>query len=113
MLFSCQVVSNSVTPRTAACWGFPAPHHLLEFAQVHVHWISDTIQPYHPLKALHNPYNLNFYIKHLKSWSLLFFKKYIELLLFKKNLKFIIFNELKIQKYFKVMFIILNPHMLF
>ena len=25
------------------------PHHLPEFAQVHVHWISDTIQPSHPL----------------------------------------------------------------
>ena len=25
--------------------GFPAPHRLLEFAQVHVHWIGDAIQP--------------------------------------------------------------------
>ena len=29
--------------------GLPAPHYLLEFAQVHVHWISDAIQPSHPL----------------------------------------------------------------
>jgi len=29
--------------------GFPVPHHLPEFAQVHVHWISDTIQLSHPL----------------------------------------------------------------
>ena len=29
--------------------GFPVPHHLLEFAQVHIHWIGDTIQPSHPL----------------------------------------------------------------
>ena len=29
--------------------GFHVPHHLLEFAQVHVHLISDTIQPSHPL----------------------------------------------------------------
>ena len=29
--------------------GFPVPHHLPEFAQVHVHWISDAIQPSHPL----------------------------------------------------------------
>ena len=27
--------------------GFPFPHHLPEFAQVHVHWISDAIQPSH------------------------------------------------------------------
>ena len=29
--------------------GFPVPYHLPEFAQVHVHWISDPIQPCHPL----------------------------------------------------------------
>ena len=28
---------------------FPVLHHLLEFAQTHVHWVSDTIQPSHPL----------------------------------------------------------------
>ena len=27
----------------------PVPHHLLEFAQVHIHCISDAIQPSHPL----------------------------------------------------------------
>ena len=29
--------------------GLSAPHHLLKFAQVHVHCISDAIQPSHPL----------------------------------------------------------------
>jgi len=29
--------------------GLPVPHHFLEFAQVHVHYISDAIQPSHPL----------------------------------------------------------------
>ena len=29
--------------------GFPVPHHLPEFAQVRVHWISDAIQTSHPL----------------------------------------------------------------
>ena len=29
--------------------GLPVPHHLLEFAQVHVHFIGDAIQPSHPL----------------------------------------------------------------
>ena len=28
--------------------GFHVPHHLLEFAQVHVHWIGDAIRPSHP-----------------------------------------------------------------
>ena len=29
--------------------GFPVLHHLLEFAQTHVHQVSDSIQPSHPL----------------------------------------------------------------
>jgi len=29
--------------------GFPVPHHLLEFAQVHVHCIRDAVQASHPL----------------------------------------------------------------
>ena len=29
--------------------GFPVLHYLPEFAQIHVHWISDTIQLPHPL----------------------------------------------------------------
>jgi len=29
--------------------GFPVLHYLLEFAQTHVHWVGDAIQPSHPL----------------------------------------------------------------
>ena len=29
--------------------GIPIPHHLQKFAQVHVHWVGDAIQPSHPL----------------------------------------------------------------
>ena len=29
--------------------GFPVLHHLPEFAQTHVHWVGDAIQPSHPL----------------------------------------------------------------
>ena len=29
--------------------GFPVLHYLLEFVQAHVHWVSDAIQPSHPL----------------------------------------------------------------
>ena len=29
--------------------GLPVPHHLPEFAQVHIHWIGDAIQLSHPL----------------------------------------------------------------
>ena len=34
-------------PMDCSTPGFPVPHHLPEFAQVHVHWISDAIQPSH------------------------------------------------------------------
>ena len=29
--------------------GFPVLHYLSEFAQTHVHWVSDAMQPSHPL----------------------------------------------------------------
>ena len=31
--------------------GFPVLYYLLEFAQTHVHWVSDAIQPSHPLSS--------------------------------------------------------------
>ena len=31
--------------------GFPVHHQLLELAQTHVHWVSDTIQPSHSLSS--------------------------------------------------------------
>ena len=35
--------------------GLPILHHLLEFAQTHVHWVGDAIQPSHPLSSLFPP----------------------------------------------------------
>ena len=31
--------------------GFSVLHHLLEFAQIHVYWVCDAIQPSHPLSS--------------------------------------------------------------
>ena len=31
--------------------GFPVLHYLPEFAQTHVHWVGDAIQPSHPLSS--------------------------------------------------------------
>ena len=31
--------------------GLPVLHYLLEFAQTHVHWVTDAIQPSHPLSS--------------------------------------------------------------
>ena len=40
--------------------GFPVLHHLPKFAQTHVHWVGDTIQPSHPLSPPSPPaYNLS------------------------------------------------------
>ena len=36
-------------PMDCSIPGFPVLHYLLEFAQTHVHWVSDAIQPSHPL----------------------------------------------------------------
>ena len=36
-------------PRDCSTLGLPVPHHLPEFAQTHVRWVGDAIQPSHPL----------------------------------------------------------------
>ena len=36
-------------PMNRSTPGLPVHHQLLEFTQTHVHWISDAIQPSHPL----------------------------------------------------------------
>ena len=36
-------------------WSCPVLHCLLEFAQTHVHWVGDAIQPSHPLSSSSSP----------------------------------------------------------
>ena len=43
---SCPSVCN---PKDCSTPGLPVHHHLLEFTQIHVHWVGDAIQPSHPL----------------------------------------------------------------
>ena len=43
---SCPTLCNRMDCSTP---GFLIPHPLPEFAQTHVHWVSDAIQPSHPL----------------------------------------------------------------
>ena len=38
-------------PMACSTPGFPVHHQLLELAQTHVHWVSDAIQPSHPLSS--------------------------------------------------------------
>ena len=48
-MFSHPVASDSLQPMDCSTSGLPVSHHLLKFAQVHVHCIGDAIQPFHPL----------------------------------------------------------------
>ena len=61
--FCCSVAKSRPAlhnPMNCSTLGFPVPHHLLEFAQVHIDWISDAIQPPHPLlPSSHFTFNLS------------------------------------------------------
>ena len=43
-------MSKTCDPINCSMTGLPVPHHFPKFAQVHVHCISDAIQPSHPLR---------------------------------------------------------------
>ena len=49
---SCPAVCN---PMDCSTPGFLIHHQLLELAQTHVHWVSDAIQPSHPLSSPSSP----------------------------------------------------------
>ena len=59
ILPSVSVQCSSVTQSCPTLWDpmdystpvFPVHHQLLEFTQIHVHWVSDAIQPSHPLSS--------------------------------------------------------------
>ena len=51
LLFTDQVFSDSSWPRELQHTRFPVLHYLPEFAQTHVHWVSDALQPSHSLSS--------------------------------------------------------------
>ena len=54
------VVSDFCDPMDCSTPGFPVHHQLPELAQIHVHQISDAIQPSHPLSSPSPPaFNLS------------------------------------------------------
>ena len=76
------------TPMDCSAPGLPVPHHLSKFAQVHVHCISDAIQPSHPLtpsspalnlsqhqrlfqwpSCLHQMTKIDTLLRHKKEWN--------------------------------------------
>ena len=46
-------------PTDCSTLGFPVHHQLLEFAQTHVHWVGDAVQPSHPLSPSPPALNLS------------------------------------------------------
>ena len=52
LLFIAQLCPALCDPMDCSTPGFPVLHHLPEFAQNHVHWVSDPIQQSHPLISL-------------------------------------------------------------
>ena len=53
--FSRSVVSDALQPHESRTPGLPVHHQLPEFTQTHVHWVSDAIQPSHPLSSPSSP----------------------------------------------------------
>ena len=49
--FSCSVVSDSLQSWNSSTPGLPVHHQLPEFTQIYAHWVSDAIQPFHPLSS--------------------------------------------------------------
>ena len=47
----CCSVAKSLQPHGLQHANLPVPHYLPDSAQVHVHWVSDAIQPSHPLSS--------------------------------------------------------------
>ena len=59
LLFSCSCLTLC-DPMDYSTPGFPVLHYLPEFAQIHVHWIGDAIQPSHSLLSPSPPaFNLS------------------------------------------------------
>ena len=52
MWICCSITKSCSTlcgPMDCSTPGFPVLHYLLEFAQTHIHWLGDAIQPSHPV----------------------------------------------------------------
>ena len=57
----CSVAMSCLTfcdPMDCGMPGFSVPQHLPKFAQVHVYWTGDAIQPFHPLSSPSPAFNL-------------------------------------------------------
>ena len=65
--FRCSIMSNSLDHMDRSAPGLSVHHQLPEFTQTHVHWVSDAIQPSHPLLSP-SPPALNLLHQGLFKW---------------------------------------------
>ena len=68
LLFSHCHVPFFATPWTDSTPGFSVLRYVQVFAQTHVHWVSDTIQPSHPLSPS-SPFAFNLKISSIRIFS--------------------------------------------
>ena len=73
-LLSVQFSSVTVFPPTlwpmdCSTPGFPVLHYLLEFAQTHVHWVDDDIEPSYPLSSPYPAFNISQHHGHFQCIS--------------------------------------------
>ena len=54
-----QLCPTLCNPTDCSTPGFPVRHQLPEFTQTHVHWVTDAIQPSHPLMSPSPAFNLS------------------------------------------------------
>ena len=64
LLSSCSIISDCDS-KDCSMPDFPILDHLLQFAQIHVHWVGDGIQPSWPLSSPSLAFNLS----HIKTFS--------------------------------------------
>ena len=54
-------------PEDCSTPGFPVHHQLLKLTQTHIHWVSDTVQPFHPLPSP-SPLTFSLYVSLDLKW---------------------------------------------
>ena len=65
---SLSCVQLFATPMNCSTPGLPVHHQLPEFTQTHIHWVSDAIQPSHPLSSPSPPAPTTFQHQSLFQW---------------------------------------------
>ena len=88
-------------PMNFSTLGFPVLHYLPEFAQIPVHWVSDIIQPSHPLSPA-SPLAI--------FWNC-FFSKMLETQKSKPQISYFISNYLNPKKHTKRFSLPCHPHL--